>query len=892
MATTVQIEVTVDDNGAVQGIKAFEGQVTQSFSRIKQSAQDASAGHAKALDAMNASHAELHAGLKLIERDLGIEVPKALATFVLKSEAAEHAIAALTGVAVGFAGAGVLISYFTEVANKVVELTTDLFIFTDEMKKSQEQQVAMNNRLLQSSQAAAKAQEDIRQRTHTASQIAIEDLNHELDNRQKLARQIEQQQQEIDKLGAAAADNPFYAAGAAFKKDMQDAQNELAALRIEYQNNAIVVTDLGIKAQQERDQEAEEEKQKQREIRDETIRLRNEATQAGLKGLDLIIEKEREEEQELRSRFGTLTAAMRSALQDKLAKDLDAEIQRQNDERSKQQQAAFDKEAAAYKQHEDLITGLEREATAATLSERDKVIQAEQDKIAKLNSLDSDYEYQVQLVHEATAAKLSEIDQQQYQKAQQLAQQYGSQLMAIFHDITSGKIGQAILNGFQRLFANILGQWIVTLTGMQKISAGSGSGGGLLGALLGSVLGIGGSSLGGSVVTGAGTIIPGVTPGTTPPFSSFLDAGMTTTDLVGGAAIASGTLSAGAGTGTVAAQQSTIKQIGALAALGSFGSLSKLAPLGILGSLMLGAKGGGSAIAGGALVGALGLAALYGPNAAATAAVAPFAGLLGPLAGGLIGFGVGSATGSPTAGGLSGAGSGALVGLLAGGPIGALIGGIIGGLAGLFGGIFGHGPSKHDQADKWIQANVIPAINAEVANYQGFQTDYGTAINDLEKLKTDSYNQMLSQFGHDATVDEWNKYVVPAVQQAETTIGGYNTERNRRSSINFGLPQFASGGQFRIGAGGQGLAVLDDGEVVMGRAATRMYGASNLLAMNAAANSGAPVRSASGGGQVTVVVQAWDASSVRDWLRSGGAQEIGEGIRKYWQPSYMGMGRG
>src|SRR5579885_1281234 len=421
MATTVQIEVTVDDNGAVQGIKAFEGQVTQSFSRIKQSAQDASAGHAKALDAMNASHAELHAGLKLIERDLGIEVPKALATFVLKSEAAEHAIAALTGVAVGFAGAGVLISYFTEVANKVVELTTDLFIFTDEMKKSQEQQ-------------------------------------------------------EIDKLGAAAADNPFYAAGAAFKKDMQDAQNELAALRIEYQNNAIVVTDLGIKAQQERDQEAEEEKQKQREIRDETIRLRNEATQAGLKGLDLIIEKEREEEQELRSRFGTLTAAMRSALQDKLAKDLDAEIQRQNDERSKQQQAAFDKEAAAYKQHEDLITGLEREATAATLSERDKVIQAEQDKIAKLNSLDSDYEYQVQLVHEATAAKLSEIEQQQYQKAQQLAQQYGSQLMAIFHDITSGKIGQAILNGFQRLFANILGQWIVTLTGMQKISAGSGSG--------------------------------------------------------------------------------------------------------------------------------------------------------------------------------------------------------------------------------------------------------------------------------------------------------------------------------------------------------------------------------------------------------------------------------
>jgi hypothetical protein len=302
------------------------------------------------------------------------------------------------------------------------------------------------------------------------------------------------------------------------------------------------------------------------------------------------------------------------------------------------------------------------------------------------------------------------------------------------------------------------------------------------------------------------------------------------------------------------------------------GSLSKLAPIALLGGLQLGMKGGNRALVAGGLIGAGGLAALYGPNAALTSAVAPFAGLLGPLAGGLVGFGLGTQYG-PVAGGIGGAGTGALVGLLAAGPIGAAIGGIIGGLTGLFSGIFGRKPSKHSQADKWLQANVLPLIGQELTGYEGFGVDYATAINDLERLKSQSYDQMRSQFGKDATNDEWGRYIVPAIKSAEDRINADQAERNRRSTLQFGAPQFAAGGQFRV-AGGSGLALLHDEEVVMSKRAVRTFGAGNLLAMNAAAQSG-------GGGAIGGISVYLRAESVDErWLNNGGAVTIARAIRK------------
>jgi hypothetical protein len=476
---------------------------------------------------------------------------------------------------------------------------------------------------------------------------------------------------------------------------------------------------------------------------------------------------------------------------------------------------------------------------------------------------------------QAVKKQQKDVEEQQRQ-FKQYTQQLGNDLYSIFNDITSGRIGTLIKQGFNRLFANILAQWIATVQGIGKVST-QGGGGGLIGGLLGSILGIGGGGASGPY---------GLPGGVAMQFAGSEFGGLSATDF-GWSPIGSGgggdsgsspigtvlSTSVGGVSGGV-----TPRQAGPLGGLLSGANLARLAPLAVLGTLMLGAKGGNSSIAAGGLISAIGLGALYGPSATLTAAAAPFAGFLGPLAGGLVGFGLGQQYG-PVAGGLGGAGTGALTGFLAAGPVGAAIGAIVGGLVGLFSGLFGGGPSKHTLADRYINASILPAIQSDLFAYEGFQTDYASVMTDLEKIKSDSYNQMRSQFGKDATNDEWNRFVVPAVQKAEDQINADQAERNRRGSLAFGPPQFATGGIFSTSAAsGTGLAVLDNGERVMTPRATRMYGP-QLAVMEASARSGGGVPVSTGGGD-TYLIQAWDGDSVDRWLRNGGAQKISSAQRR------------
>jgi hypothetical protein len=57
--------------------------------------------------------------------------------------------------------------------------------------------------------------------------------------------------------------------------------------------------------------------------------------------------------------------------------------------------------------------------------------------------------------------------------------------------------------------------------------------------------------------------------------------------------------------------------------------------------------------------------------------------------------------------------------------------------------------------------------------------------------------------------------VNPAINAAEQHIRDTQAERDRRSSLNFGPPQFDTGGIFRVNGGSHGLAVLQDGEAVI-----------------------------------------------------------------------------
>lgn len=658
---------------------------------------------------------------------------------------------------------------------------------------------------------------------------------------------------------------------------------------------------------------AQEEKRRQREIHDETVKLRDDAAVAGLKGIDRLMAEEQKEVDQVKKYAAEKKATAGeqeqwiASVHEKYAKEIATEQEKEWERQSKKQEEALKKDEAAFQKHADLIAKLQEKTALDGVPPwqraSERIILDEQEKVRKLNVLDKDYALERELIAQDANEKLAAEQQKLYEKQQHMAQQYGSQLEQVFNDITSGNIGKRILQSFERFFFNIVGQWIVAMEGMKKVSAGSGSGGGLLGSLLGSVFGGGSGGIAGLAAGGLGT----------PPFvgdfgapnvaGSLMALGGTGSGIngpgdvfagtplagYGSTAIGSGTLSAGAGTATVARQQASLG--GVLSSLFSKGGLSQVLLPGALGLA-------GSALSGttGAALTTLGIGSLLaGHGGAFLSGLAPIA---APIAAGLFGYGIGSQYG-PVAGTLAGAGSGAAIGAASGLLFGATLAPVtfglsilVGALAGLFGGLFGGGPSKHSLADKYIQANVVPAINAEVASFMGFGVDYATALSDLEKLKTDSHTQMTQQFGKDASNDEWNKFVIPAISDAEKAIGGYQSDRNQRSSINFGLPQFATGGMF-VGAG-PGLAILHPGEKVMTSRATSAFGA-DLDAMESSARSGGRASTVGGSSPTNIYINAIDVASFRQFLNSGSgeaAQEIGEAVKKHFVPRYSGFGRG
>jgi hypothetical protein len=295
---------------------------------------------------------------------------------------------------------------------------------------------------------------------------------------------------------------------------------------------------------------------------------------------------------------------------------------------------------------------------------------------------------------------------------------------------------------------------------------------------------------------------------------------------------------------------------GAKGALFSASSLAgALAPLGFM---ALGATGGKLGSAGGLLASLL----LSGNKF-----FGPLLGSLGGAAvGGLLGFGIGSSHGG-LLGSLAGAGSGALTGLLIGGPVGAIIGGLVGLLGGIFGGIFG-GSKRKKQANALFDNTISPDIAQIITGFDGFQVDQSSAIQQLEQLRTDAQKQLsaLQSQGKDV----FNQKVGPAIDSAEKHIRDTQGERDRRSALAFGPPQFDGGGIFSTMRGTAGLAVLHDGEAVINPTGTKKN-LKSISRMNAGETVG-------NGGNVTIVIQALDSNDVDQWLRKGGARKIAKGL--------------
>ena len=531
-----------------------------------------------------------------------------------------------------------------------------------------------------------------------------------------------------------------------------------------------------------------------------------------------------------------------------------------------------------------------------------------------------------------------------------MAMTMGQDLSSMFDDMTSGNIGQSIVNSFKRLFFQILAQWLLTIP-LFKQAAGVGSqnGGGLLGGLIQSIfgLGIGGSTGGGIANPGGGpsgggmsanpsggifgggmTASPaGISPAFGVPSSTGLLAGFgsgsgstmgssvlggsvlgssstgytptgvgafgtsTTGSLVGNITTGLNTSDITAGLGTAAAVRA--QQSSSASTIGMAGLLKGLPGLALTGGLAAASKFGGIGGQAGALLSGLLIAASYG-NAKAIGVIqglglggSAAAVLLSGAAGGLLGFGIGSHTASKTIGGIVGGAAGASLAALFGagaalGPVGIIIAGIIGLLGGIFGGIFG-GKKRKSAAEGILHQQTEPQLQKIIDEYKHYQEDFPTAssnIDDLEKQTQDAMNQYGAQ-GRDVFRDEAAKEFVDARKQ----IGDLETERNRRSALTFGPPQFHTGGYTGDYQGpwrgmpglapNEMLTVLERGEFVNNAQSTRR----NRPILEAI-NRG---ESINGGGEIHIHIapQLLDVSGFDDYLRRGGIDSIMNATQRY-----------
>ncbi len=419
-----------------------------------------------------------------------------------------------------------------------------------------------------------------------------------------------------------------------------------------------------------------------------------------------------------------------------------------------------------------------------------------------------------------------------------------NQLETLYNDITNGGIGKFFLEQFKKMIFKMVAEWIIGMTQMRAASQQQmGSGGGILGSIFGS-LGLGGIFGGGSGGGGSQGGISGL-PGV---ITNWGNVGTPTA--LGGSVMNSdvGQLPTSIpGLGISAGQGSTLGGIipagasagGAIGGIG--GVLAKIFPNGL--------KIGGMSISGAALA-TIGLSL---------------------VASNFMGGGILHA--------LGGAAGGALTGFAIGGPIGAIIGGI----AGFISGIISHSTKA---ARLQIEANIKTQAQAIEDSYNLFQTDWTSSRTALEALRQQGVDALKqagvkdiarSRVGH---VDHW-------IDKAEKEIDATQADRNARSALSFGPPQFHEGGFVGAGmsalspglmgarafhSGGVVNANLLEGEYVFGPEAVRRIGVGNLSRMNAGG--------AGGDTHIHFEINAIDAKSFDSYLANGGMKSIAKAIRR------------
>src|SRR5881392_3861809 len=90
MATAVQLEIQVDEHGAVQGIKAFDTELKN----VGKHAQDAGSKGEAANKNLEKQLHQSHQAAQLFTRTLGVEMPRALETIIAKTPVVRQGLSA------------------------------------------------------------------------------------------------------------------------------------------------------------------------------------------------------------------------------------------------------------------------------------------------------------------------------------------------------------------------------------------------------------------------------------------------------------------------------------------------------------------------------------------------------------------------------------------------------------------------------------------------------------------------------------------------------------------------------------------------------------------------------------------------------------------------------
>jgi hypothetical protein len=911
MATTASITIEVDDQGALgalQDINNEAGKLGPKLVPIGAQSQ-------QVFGKMEKSTTEARQSVQLLASNFGIVLPRALETVLAKSS--------LIGPALNMAfNASVVIA----VGAAALQAADNFATFIQSIRNAGEDYKALYNSVLQTNNIlrgpqtleqlrtqviqTTKSQSDLQQKLGLTGDLLsgiwafgvrkyseqwkfnyeqLQHVNEILPGLQQQLAQMQDVQSRTEPVEIMKQENDARLAGLQGIQKINAAESgqtavlkaEIAAHIVSEKLGEVEITNIHAQARAQR-------KALEQQNSDQTRALQNQATLAGMNSLDQITEKTRQAEEEqfiLKSRglsndreFAAREVALEQIKQSQI-------IQTRHDAAAQGQQAMLQAEASgaagreqierAYLAQLQQITQQEQKTgidmigarKAAEITKNNDLLAINRQYFDELADLETqaaisslpawrradaqivaDAQKRIQQIRDLEAKDASFREQGELevglviqQAWNQRVQNMSDQIYNLFQTITSGGIGKFFLDMFEHLVSKMVATWFLGMKQMQAASASSGILGWLFGLLGIKAPGASGAPGSGSTVgvDAGGTGIPGLGGG----------GSVTAAASLGGSAIASAAgLNLGNAAGAASGQN--VSTTGLLSGLGLSAGQGGSVPGAVLPAgagifAQLQSKLGGSG----------GLAQLQ-----ATAGMALFS-----LAG--------------KAGPFGGAGIGALAGALLGG-IGAIIGAIIGGLLGLF------GSSKRQKAIKNLEGQLEDQIKQVVDSYNNYQTDYSSAFQSLESLRS-QYHDAMHKLGGDT-----NTRVEAHVNVAEQQIKATDAERQRRAAIVFGPAQFHRGGfvdpalaagmssgfassALRFAGGGEVPAILHAGEFVLQPSAVRRMGRGNLERMNAGGGGGGI------GGDIHIHGPLIHADKIDEaWLRNGGAKLIWQQFRR------------